>query len=104
MGAEGAGGLKASLVEDERFTTIVVHPELPTAGWVDRALRALDLPRGVLVALVSREGTSVVPDGDTVLRVGDRLTVIGSPEGVREVVGRYGAPTAPAEEEALAPG
>jgi Trk K+ transport system NAD-binding subunit len=44
------------------------------------------LPEGVLVALVDRDGDTRVPTADFVLERGDRITLIGDPESVREAV------------------
>ncbi|WP_071932581.1 cation:proton antiporter domain-containing protein [Halodesulfurarchaeum formicicum] len=45
-----------------------------------------DLPEGCIIALLTREGTNNVPKGDTELSMGDRLTIIGPREGVKEAV------------------
>lgn len=52
----------------------------------DRPLRELELPGGVTIILVRRDGEVIYPRGDTKLRLGDRLTLMGSVEGVRELV------------------
>jgi NhaP-type Na+/H+ or K+/H+ antiporter len=41
-----------------------------------------DLPEGVLIALVSRDGSTSVPNADFTLEVGDRVTVIGGYDDV----------------------
>jgi len=88
--ARGAGQLKATLLHEERSATVTVGRGLPTASWIDAPLREAGLPKGTLVALVRRGSESLVPDGSTVLEEGDHLTVIGSPEGIEEVVRRFG--------------
>jgi len=96
MEARGDGELKATLLHAERSATVVVGARATTRTWVGMPLRALGLPRGTLVALVRRAGGSLVPDGSTVLEDGDQLTVIGSPEGIREVTRRFGVTPADA--------
>ncbi|WP_408959774.1 cation:proton antiporter [Natrinema sp. 74] len=51
-----------------------------------------ELPNGVLIALVSRNGTSEVPTPDVVLERGDHITLIGRTEAVREGIERCGTP------------
>ncbi|WP_339105045.1 cation:proton antiporter [Haloterrigena salinisoli] len=51
-----------------------------------------DLPNGVLIALVSRNGTSEVPTPDVELQRGDHITLIGRSEAVSEAIERYGEP------------
>jgi basic amino acid/polyamine antiporter, APA family len=74
--------LLETLLRDERFATFVVGDPGPPAGMVDKRLREIDFPGDTLVALVRRGDRGIVPHGDTLLREGDRLTVIGSPEHV----------------------
>ncbi len=61
----------------------VRNPEL--AG---RAVKDVgpELPDGCLIALVARDGEVWVPEADDVLEAGDRITVIGSDEAIREAM------------------
>lgn len=74
--------LTETLLRDERYVSVVVGEPGPAAALVDRRLREAELPPGTLVALVHRGGRSLVPDGTTMLRAGDRLTIIGAPDAV----------------------
>ncbi|GAB7119461.1 cation:proton antiporter [Natrinema pallidum] len=51
-----------------------------------------ELPNGVLIALVSRNGTSEVPTPDVELERGDHITLIGRSEAVREAIEQCGRP------------
>ncbi|SEW23647.1 cation:proton antiporter domain-containing protein [Natrinema salifodinae] len=51
-----------------------------------------ELPNGVLIALVSRNGTSEVPTPDVELQRGDHVTLIGRTEAVDEAIERCGKP------------
>ncbi len=77
------------LLRDERFLSLYVSEGLPTAPLVGRALREVSMPEGTLVALIRRGGRSLVPRGGTVLREGDRLTILGEPDGIRDLHARY---------------
>ncbi len=95
--AEDEQQLKEVLLRDERFLSLYVSEGLPTAPLVGRALREVSMPEGTLVALIRRGGRSLVPRGGTVLREGDRLTILGEPDGIgalhaRYVEGRRGTP------------
>ena len=88
--ADTEQALKEVLIHDERFLALTLDPDGPARRLIGQPLRAVDLPRGVLVALVHRAGTVAVPGGETVLEAGDRLTVIGDPAGVGTVADRFG--------------
>ncbi len=51
-------------------------------------VRDLRLPTDVLLLQLTREGSTVVVAGHTKLRVGDELTVLGSPDGLAETQAR----------------
>jgi basic amino acid/polyamine antiporter, APA family len=77
--------LLETLLRDERFASIVVGNPGPPSRMVDKRLRELEFPGDTLVAMVRRGDRTIVPDGDTLLREGDRLTVIGSPDDVAQL-------------------
>jgi basic amino acid/polyamine antiporter, APA family len=84
--AAGEQELLETLLRDERFASIVVGDPGPPVKMVDKRLNELTLPGNTLVAMVRRGDRTIVPHGDTLLREGDRLTVIGSPEHVAELL------------------
>lgn len=85
LGARNEQVLKEILLQDERYLSLRLGPEGPGAEWVGRALRELDLPEGVLVALVRRQGRFLVPRGRTILEERDRLTIIGGEAAIRRL-------------------
>jgi amino acid transporter/mannitol/fructose-specific phosphotransferase system IIA component (Ntr-type) len=88
--AEDAASLKQVLLRHERFALLELAPGTPTDAFINCAIRDLDIPEGSLVAVIRRAGEMIVPGGDTVLREGDHLTVIGSEDAIRECNVRYG--------------
>ncbi len=48
-----------------------------------------EIPDGVLVAVVARDDETSVPEADTILEAGDRITFIGREEAVRQAVKRF---------------
>lgn len=79
--------LLETLLRDEWFASIVVGAPGPPQDMVDKRLKDLTFPGNTLVALVRRGDRTIVPHGDTLLRAGDRLTVIGAPDDVAELQG-----------------
>ncbi len=93
--ADDVHALREILLRDERTCNLELLPGSAAArDLADQALRQLSLPEGSLVALVHREGEVLIPRGSTVLRLGDRVTVIGDPSAIDALRLRYG--TAPA--------
>lgn len=65
--AQPVAGMLASM------RNVTLPANAPSVG---KALAELGLPHGLLVVLIERDGTQFVPAGSTVLRAGDRLTVV----------------------------
>jgi mannitol/fructose-specific phosphotransferase system IIA component (Ntr-type) len=86
--------MKETLLRHERYMLLAIAPDTPTGGLVDHEIRAVDLPRGCLVAVVRRKGETIVPGGDTVLRTGDQMAIIGSEKAIRECGRRFGGKAA----------
>lgn len=78
--------LLETVLRDERFVSIEVTEHGPTALWVDQRLRDLNFPGDTLVALVRRGGRSLIPHGDTTLRNGDRITIVGRSGDVSQLL------------------
>jgi NhaP-type Na+/H+ or K+/H+ antiporter len=62
--------------------------EVTSDEMVGRTVREIgpELPAATLIALVARNGETQVPDADFTLQKGDRLTLIGQRESVREAM------------------
>ena len=81
--------LKEVLLHDERFVSLVIGKDSATSGLVGHPLRDVDLPDGVLIAMVRRGNHVYVPDGSTYLEAGDSLTMIGDAFGLEELHKRF---------------
>jgi trk system potassium uptake protein len=66
-------GEYATVAGDVELFKADVEPESPLAG---QALKDAGLPSGVLVAAVERGGHVILPRGDTVVQVGDVVTLL----------------------------
>lgn len=66
----------------------VQETEVTDEGLVGKTIKELDaeLPNGVLIALVGRDGNNQVPEQDFVLEYGDHLTLIGHTDAVHEAL------------------
>jgi basic amino acid/polyamine antiporter, APA family len=80
--------LRETLLRDERFASLVLGSEGPLRHLIGQGPDEVDLPGDTLVALVHRGGETFVPTPGTAFRAGDRITVVGSPSDVAELLGR----------------
>lgn len=89
LSTEDTNHLRNVLLHEERFMSLLVEKRARSAELIDRSLREFDLPNGCLVAMVDRDGDMIIPHGNTVLREGDRLTIVGVPASITEMRNQY---------------
>jgi len=58
--------------------------------YLNKPLKEIEFPNDLLVVAVRKEGELIVPSGDTVLRKGDHLTVLGSEDCVGNTRSLFG--------------
>jgi len=78
----------SSLMADLEDEHDVMEVSLECPDLAGRPLCDLDLPRQVMIILVRRDGDVIYPRGDTRLRQGDRLTLLGPLDGVQGMAHR----------------
>ena len=83
--------LKETLLREERLLTLRLDRGAPSSALIDRRLGEVSLPEDSHVALVSRRDQVLAPHRDTILREGDRLTVIGTGKAIATFEERFGA-------------
>ncbi len=81
--------LRETLLHDEKFISLYITNHTNTSSMIDKPLRQVFIPKGCLVAMLRRGRTVIVPNGNTVLQDGDRLTIIGDPKGMDELRKHY---------------
>ena len=88
-GASTEKELKEVLLRSEYFHTLDLQIGKKAEHLIDHALQDAKLPHGILIALIHRDGKNIVPQGNTVLREGDHLTVIGNPDDLQKLREKY---------------
>ena len=91
LAAEEPPDFREAVLRDERFMSLHLAGHGPSSKLVGQQLKSVDWPHGTLVALVRREGEVLIPSGGTVLRAGDRLSIVGETNGIQAVRTRYGS-------------
>ena len=69
----------------EGFGEIIEAEALETSSLVGRPLRDADLPAGVVVGAIIREGEVLIPRGDTIVRARDRVVLFAAAAAVKKV-------------------
>ena len=83
LDAEGGAELKRTLVRDEDgILVITLRASDDSRALIGLRVSELSLPDDTLIATIHREGKVIIPQGDTALFAGDRLSVIGRPEAL----------------------
>ena len=77
------------MVHEDRLLSITVKKHTPSSSLIDHALKDVRFPEGCLVAMLRRQGKTIIPKGNTVIKEGDRLTIIGEPKGMNELKQMY---------------
>lgn len=81
--------LKEILLQDESFYSMHISRGNKTSNLIEKALYEIELPENSLVALLRRDNNIIVPKGKTVLQEGDRLTIIGDKNSIKEIRSKY---------------
>ncbi len=80
---------KESLLHHERYLTLHLLTGTSTEEIIGRRVEDLNLPAGVLVALIRRDEHITVPNRESTLQEGDRVTIIGNPAGIDRLYELY---------------
>lgn len=87
----GVEELRDNLLRHERFLTLHLETGSAAESFVGKRIWQLGdvLPQGVLIALIERDGEASVPKGNTQLKRGDTLTILGQPEEIEKLYRAY---------------
>ena len=67
--------------EKVQLRQLVLGEDSPLAG---KLVRNTNLPRGLLIVLISRGNDIIIPRGDSILKPGDKVSFIGQPHNFHE--------------------
>ena len=81
--------LKEALLHDERFLAITVNGKAKTGEMIGKPLKEIKIPDNCLIAMINRNNKLIIPKGETVLRQGDRITILGDPKSLKQIEENY---------------
>lgn len=67
------------------FAEIIEAEALETSPLIGVPIRESKLPQGVIIGAVVRDGEVIIPRGDTVLRVRDRIILLATTDSIKKV-------------------
>jgi trk/ktr system potassium uptake protein len=76
--------LSAIAIKGEQ-AEVIEAVALETSDIVERPLRKIALPKGVLVTVIIRGEQVIIPGGETVIRPGDRVIIFGTRQAVPKI-------------------
>ncbi|MGM0497744.1 MAG: amino acid permease [Bacteroidota bacterium] len=84
LSKKSAREVKEYLLHDERYISIVLDENYPVhRRFLNRKIKEIDVPNGILVAIIERGDETITPDGDTMLLHNDVVTIIGKPDRLK---------------------
>ncbi|MGK7388693.1 MAG: PTS sugar transporter subunit IIA, partial [Candidatus Cyclobacteriaceae bacterium M2_1C_046] len=85
LSAKSERELREVMLRDEHFINLYISKDDSTSDMIGKEIKDIKLPGDSLIAIVEREGDLVIPHGDTVIRDGDKISVIGSIDAIDQV-------------------
>jgi len=85
LSAKNDKELREIMLRDEHFINLRISKEDRSVEMIGKEIKDIKLPGDSLIAIVERDEKLVIPHGDTILREGDKISVIGAKEAINEV-------------------
>ena len=85
LSARDESELREIMLRDEHFINLEVSSHDDTSSMIGKEIKDVKLPGDSLVAILERDGKLVIPHGDTIIREGDKLSIIGEIEAIDRV-------------------
>ncbi|MBN2348010.1 MAG: amino acid permease [Bacteroidales bacterium] len=81
--------IKEFMLQNERFITVKLLSGTAQGVMIGHQIKNIQLPKGVLVALIERDNETFAPNGSTVLLENDTLTIIGESNSIAKLFKEY---------------
>ena len=81
--------LKEILLSDDSYISLTLAKGKKCELLINSRLKDVRIPEGCLVAMLQREGKTLIPNGNTIFHEGDRLTILGDKKALFECKNQY---------------
>ncbi|MDZ7681468.1 MAG: amino acid permease [Fodinibius sp.] len=83
--ASNESEIREILLRDERFVNVVISENDKTSKLIGKKIKDTDLPGESLITMLKRDGHITIPHGNTQIREGDELSIIGEIQDIHEI-------------------
>ncbi len=77
--------LRHLMLRDERFISFTLRSDYETNKFIGKEVKEIDLPGESLISIIKRKGNIKIPHGNTELKEGDKLLIVGEAEDINEL-------------------
>ncbi len=85
LNAKNTEQLKQILLGKENFLSLKINSNTKTKYFINKKIKDLKLPGDTLLTMVIRDKKLLIPKGNTELKEGDKITVIGAEESIIKI-------------------
>jgi mannitol/fructose-specific phosphotransferase system IIA component (Ntr-type) len=85
VSANDEAELREVLLRNERFINLYIRSDDKTSKLIGKKIYEIDLPGESLVAILERGDSVNIPHGNTEIREGDKLSIIGQVEDIEQI-------------------
>lgn len=89
LNARDEAEIREILLRDERFINLKIKDHGPTSDMIDKQVKDLNLPGSTLITVIKRNGSIIYAHGTTKLKTGDRLSLIGEKDDIKDLKEAY---------------
>jgi amino acid transporter/mannitol/fructose-specific phosphotransferase system IIA component (Ntr-type) len=83
--AKNKSELRQLMLRDERFISFTLERQNRTEKLIGKQLKDINLPGESLINLIKRDGKIKIPHGNTQLKEGDKVLIIGETDDINEL-------------------
>ncbi len=87
--AKSKDEIRQTLIHDEKWVSLTLKQNTSAGELIGLKVADAGMPKNSLIAVIKRHGKTLIPKGDTQFMEGDRLTIIGDPESIKELEHRF---------------
>lgn len=81
--------IREAILNEERYILIDVGKDLNTENIIGQEINELEIPEGSLIIWLRRDDQIIIPRNNTIIKKGDRLTIIGDKEGMNKLKEKF---------------